>query len=167
MPPMYGVTVEVADVRVAYKKRELINALRDRGTLIAYDSDKVDIVKADLGILDLIKEKEDKFAEPVCCFVTFTNNQVKEWCEEHLFEENRRQESWWKKTKTFLYYALLLNCCDCFTKAKKTHQNDDDAYHEMTFSHTGNDRGAGESSTKLVKGLHMTSFTLYGDLADS
>ena len=31
MPPMYGVTVEVADVRVAYKKRELINALRERG----------------------------------------------------------------------------------------------------------------------------------------
>lgn len=64
---------KIAEVRVAYKHREIIELLKTRGSIIEDEVDLIYQVKADHDIAKYIKENEETLKEPVCAFVTFNS----------------------------------------------------------------------------------------------
>jgi len=84
--------IEVASITFGYKNGELIRALRDRGALIGAGAFHKVPEKDDL-LNTIIEQDIDKLQQPVCAFVTFTQQEAYERCEGHYLKYLRTDGS--------------------------------------------------------------------------
>lgn len=85
--------IKVASIYFGFKNGELIRTLKQRGANIG--SGAFEKVQPQDDLLNqIIKEDIDKLKQPVCAFVTFTEQEAYERCEEYFFKYLRTDKSY-------------------------------------------------------------------------
>lgn len=77
--------MKVASITFGYKNGDLIRQLKVRGSLIG--AGKYHLVhEVDKNLNNLISEDIKKLKQPVCAFITFTEQDAYERCQKYLFK---------------------------------------------------------------------------------
>lgn len=81
------VPIKVATITFGYKNGDLIRELKARGALIGQGAFEK-VPEKDALLNQILKDDADQLKQPVCAFVTFTEQEAYERCENYFFKYN-------------------------------------------------------------------------------
>lgn len=79
------IPIKVATINFGFKNGDLIRELRNRGGHIGQGAFEL-VPEKDALLNQILKDDADKLIQPVCAFVTFTEQEAYERCENYLFK---------------------------------------------------------------------------------